>query len=143
MTFRTAALPVALAAVLLTVGCTGAEPEPTPTPSATTAPPTVTDIQDAPGSGGEFTGAVADTTVECAAGDDGWAASGTVTNPTDGVADYRIYVSFLDAAGGTRGVVQVDVDGVAAGASQDWQTTAALPDEELSCVLRVERYAVG
>lgn len=134
--------PVAAAGLLVLVlaGCTGS-PEPEPTPTASEQAPGVTDIEDAPGSGEGLVGALEDAEVEaCEAADGGWAVNGTVTNSTDAEADYRIYVSLLNGAGDTRGLTQVDVDDVAAGDTQQWDTSVELEDDDLSCVLRVERY---
>jgi hypothetical protein len=68
--------------------------------------------------------------------------AGTVTNSSDGPASYRIYVSLLTAATDTRALTQVDVAEVAPGATEEWSTDAAVAEDDLSCVLRVERYAV-
>jgi 4-amino-4-deoxy-L-arabinose transferase-like glycosyltransferase len=56
-------------------------------------------------------------------------------------AVYPIYVSLLTEGGDTRSLTQVDVESIDAGASADWETSVAVEDEALDCVLRVERYA--
>jgi hypothetical protein len=121
--------------------CTG-EAEPAPTPTETQAPESgITDITDAPGSGEGLVGALADTTVDtCELGDGEWNVDGTVTNSSDASASYRIYVSLLNEGGETRSLTQVDVPAIDAGAETEWSTTVALDEEDLSCVLRVERY---
>ncbi len=123
--------------------CTGdAKPDPTPTPTATEASAGVTDITDAPGSGEGLVGALADTTVEtCERGDGAWDVAGTVTNSSEASASYRIYVSLLTEGGETRALTQVDVEPIDAGAETEWSTSIDLDEEDLSCVLRVERYA--
>jgi hypothetical protein len=149
MTFRTRALAlgaVALIAAGALAGCTAPqEPDPTPTPTSTDATdPGVTDITDAPGTGENLVGALADATTDsCELDGDAWVATGSVTNPTDGNVNYRIYVSLLNGENDTRGLQQVNVDAVGAGASADWESRIEITDEDLTCVLRVERYAVG
>ncbi|MET0303852.1 MAG: hypothetical protein ABW040_07355 [Microbacteriaceae bacterium] len=127
-------------------GCTGdAEPEPTETPTSTEAPDAgVTDIEDAPGTGEGLEGAKDDLELaNCALDGDSWALDGTVTNSSDAAADYRIYLALLNGGGDTRGLVQVNVDGVEPGASEEWSTTVDLDEADLTCVPRVERYAAG
>ncbi|MEY2850114.1 MAG: hypothetical protein RI885_2781 [Actinomycetota bacterium] len=147
MTLRRSTRLAATGALLvLLVGCTpvdDAEPSPTPSASASAdAEPGITDITDTPGSGEGYVGALADSTVgTCALADGAWTVAGTVTNPTEAAADYRIYVSLLAASGETRALQQVDVDALAATESTDWTATVPVADEGLSCVLRVERYA--
>jgi hypothetical protein len=123
-------------------GCTTgtSTPEPTPTSSASLTPG-LTDIEDTPGSGANLEGALADNTMgSCERDGDEWVVSGTITNSTDKTADYRIYVSLLNSSNDTRALVQVDVDGVAVDASEDWDTSIPVAEDGLSCVLRVERY---
>jgi hypothetical protein len=143
-------LAILLAATVTTgvlAGCTPSpepDPEPTETSSDAAQEPGVTDIQDAPGSGEGLVGALADAETEtCEAGDGAWISSGTVTNPTDAPANYRIYVSLLTGDNDTRGVQQVNVDGVEPEATADWESSIEVDDEDLTCVLRVERYAAG
>ena len=125
--------------------CTQEAPEPTPSPTATgQADGGITDIVDAPGTGEGLEGALSDTQVTtCQLADDQWKVDGTVTNSTEASASYRIYVSLLTAAGDTRSLTQVNVDPIAPGAETEWSTTVALDEEDLSCVLRVERYAAA
>lgn len=131
--------PVALllGAVLTVTGCAAGTVEPTPTD---TKAPTVTEITDQPGSVEGFVGALEDAEVKrCERDGDGWVAAGTVDNPTDRTQSYRLYISAM-ADGDTRGIVQVDVASVAAGESAAWKAEFALPDNDLTCVLRVERF---
>ena len=149
-----ASLAAAAALTLTLAGCTGSDDatpsgsaSPSASASASAGDPGITDVTDTPGAGtdgdgGGFTGALADAEVsDCAAADGAWQVSGTVTNPTDADADYRIYVSLLNGGGETRALTQVDVDGVEAGESSEWDTTVDLGEDGLNCVLRVERYA--
>jgi len=139
---------VAGIAMATLAGCTPAKVDkgtPKPTPSATATaekPPGITDVTDTPGSGEGLVGALADSKVTaCALSDGAWNITGTVTNPSDTAANYRIYVSLLDGAGGTRALQQVDVDRVKASATSDWKTSIPTKEDGLNCVLRVERYA--
>lgn len=136
---------VILGAAFLTVGCTPAPVRPDPSPSASvdagvqlpgekagvvgeTALPT--DIPDSPE-------ARASTQItSCTATDDGWAAEGTVRNPTDADASYVVTVFFTSAAATVVGTGQKSVD-VAAGAEATWSVAAEFtaPDETL-CALR-------
>lgn len=148
MTRRPRILAALVGAAMLTTvvaGCTpDAEPEPTATPTAEAQDPGVTDIVDAPGSGEDLTGALADSEVAtCEQADGGWSIAGTVTNPTDAPADYRIYVSLLNGANDTRGLQQVDVAGVEPEATAEWESSIAIDEADLQCVLRVERYAAA
>lgn len=97
----------------------------------------VTDQQGAvPG----FVGAARDAETErCESDGDGWIAEGTVTNPEASAQSYRIYVAFNHNRD-TRGLVQVDVESVAAGATEAWEAAAPVAGDDLSCVLRVERF---
>lgn len=102
----------------------------------------IVDIRDQPGDD-EATGARDDVgQVTCEAGRDGWRAAAQVTNSTDAVASYRIFVSFLDADDDTLGVTQVDVNGLDPGESEDWEGSLAVSGDNLDCVLRVERFEV-
>lgn len=143
-----AALAMATAVSIGISGCTPTvnqtKPTSSPTSSATTPPealPSVTEIIDTPGSGEGLVGALADSTVSnCALADGTWKVDGTVTNPTEEPANYRIYVSLLNASGETRALQQVNVDEVDAAATSNWTATVPVADEGLNCVLRVERY---
>ena len=146
MTAGSRLLAGALAAALIATalaGCTTGTPEPKPTKTAAaTQTPGLTDITDTPGSGEGLVGALADNTMgDCARKDDAWTVSGTVKNPTESPANYRIYVSLLNGANDTRALVQVDVDAVEAGGDKDWTTEIPVAEDDLSCVLRVERFA--
>ncbi|WP_222119179.1 hypothetical protein [Microbacterium sp. 1.5R] len=134
---------IAVALGLVLAGCTDSAPEPTPTPTASEeAQAGVTDIVDTPGSGEGLEGALADAEVKtCELAGDHWEVAGTVTNSSAAAASYRIYVSLLTEGGDTRSLTQVNVEPIDAGASADWETSVAVQDETLDCVLRVERYA--
>ena len=139
-----AATGAALLALGLLAGCT-TTPKPHPTPTATktaaAAKPGITDVKQAPGTGADFVGALADSKVaHCEPKGSGWSVDGTVTNSSDAPADYRIYVSLLNTGGATRALVEVDSQGVDAGKSKDWSVDIPSPDKGLQCVLRVERY---
>jgi PBP1b-binding outer membrane lipoprotein LpoB len=126
---------------LVLAGCTSeSTPEPKPTASAT-AEPGITDITDTPGSGENLTGALSDSAVsECERSGDAWNVVGTVTNSSGEKANYRIYVSLLNAATDTRALTQVDVADVDPEATKDWSIEIPVAEDDLSCVLRVERY---
>ncbi|WP_447944138.1 MULTISPECIES: hypothetical protein [Microbacterium] len=99
------------------------------------------DVTDQPGSVDGYVGAVEDAdTTRCERAGSEWIAAGTVTNPLDEDQSYRLYVSAMDGSE-TRGVIQVDVPDVAGGATAEWRAAFALPEDELECVLRVERFA--
>lgn len=141
------ALSVAAVTLAVLAGCTPtavhkATPKPTPSASASAEKaPGITDITDTPGSGAGLVGALADSKVTaCALTDGAWNVTGTVTNPTPKTVHYRIYVSLLDGAGGTRALQQVDVDTVKSSATADWKTSIPTTEDGLNCVLRVERY---
>jgi hypothetical protein len=150
---RGAILAAAVAAVLALglAGCTGgtgdAKATKTPKPTSTSVAnekPGLTETTHAPGSGEGLVGAVSDTKVTaCEQKGDAWSVTGTATNPTDAAADYRIYVSLLDKSNQTRALVEVDLDGVASKATQDWSKDIQVGDKNLTCVLRVERYAAA
>ena len=131
------------------VETTAAVEPPESAQSAASAPSTlavakaVTDVAVQPGlSGDKFVGAASDVkTTSCKRSGDHWAASGTVTNKSGKDAGYRIYVAFNRVGStDTRALVQTDV-AVANGKSQPWEAVAAVTDEALTCILRVERTA--
>lgn len=98
-------------------------------------------ITDQQGSLEEFVGAGSDATVErCAFDSSRWIAEGAVANPTDESQSYRLYVAF-NKNRDTQGLVQVDIESIAPGASQGWQVEAPISGDGLDCVLRVERFA--
>lgn len=139
-------LIAALTATAL-AGCTPGKVEktkPTPKPSASATaekPGGITDITDTPGSGTGLVGALADSKVSaCALTDGSWNVTGSVTNPTEKTVSYRIYVSLLDGAGGTRALQQVDVNKVKTTVTTEWKTSIPTKEDGLNCVLRVERY---
>ncbi|EAR25951.1 hypothetical protein A20C1_08723 [marine actinobacterium PHSC20C1] len=138
------AVPFAILALTL-AGCTNngteGQPEPTESSAASEQTPGITDITDAPGTGENLQGALADSTVEeCKRSGDEWTVSGTVTNSTAASVTYRIYVSLLNGANDTRALTQVDVDATEPGATADWKISIPVAEDDLSCVLRVERY---
>ena len=101
----------------------------------------VIEIADQPGSVEDYVGAVEDAEVDtCAAGGDGLDVAGTVTNPESDTQDYRLYVSAM-TDGDTVGLVQVDVADVAGGETSEWESQMDLAQEDIDCVLRVERFA--
>ncbi len=135
---RAAALLLALA--LLTAACSDDDDGGSDDTSGPTSTDEIVDIQDQPGDE-EATGARDDVgQLACEADGDGWRAAAQVTNSTDGVASYRIFVSFLDADDETLGVTQVDVEGLDPGESKDWEGSLAVSGDDLDCVLRVERF---
>jgi hypothetical protein len=68
-----------------------------------------------------------------------WKVAATVTNPTAGTVDYRVFTSFLDSDNDTRGLLQTDVASVGAGEAKQWAGELELDASDLTCVLRVER----
>ncbi len=103
----------------------------------------VIDVVNQPGSG-DFDGAVGDVghhTCEAAGGR--WTSAGSVRNPTDTSADYRVYVSFLDPSGETLALIERDLDDVDPGESQAWSVVFDTSLVEVRCVLRVERRRAG
>lgn len=149
MTLRTSHAVTSLGALVLSlalVGCTGGgdgDGDATPTPTATAAAaPTVTDITDDPGTAPDYVGALADVQqTGCELSGDAWTVTGTTNNPTDAAQNYRIYVSLLDPEQNTAALSQVDVAAVPAGGASDWEASLATDADDLSCVLRVERFA--
>lgn len=107
---------------------------------------TIPDIYDAahtPASG-VFEGALLDISDHtCAQVADGWRVTGTATNPTGSSVDYRIYISLLNGVSTTRALVETQVLNVASGGAGDFDTVIAMPDDDLRCVLRVERHSQG
>lgn len=101
----------------------------------------VIEIADQPGSVEDYAGAVEDAELDtCAADGDGLDIAGTVTNPESDTEDYRLYVSAM-TDGDTVGLVQVDVADVAGGETAEWESQMDLAQEDIDCVLRVERFA--
>ena len=107
---------------------------------------TIPDIYDAvhtPASG-EFVGALVDISAHtCAQGADGWRVTGTATNPTGNSVDYRVYIGLLNGISTTRALVETEVLNVAAGGTGDFDMLIAMPEDDLRCVLRVERRNPG
>jgi hypothetical protein len=114
--------------------------------TSTSDPTGAVDVQIQPGlADDEFVGARQDVSVDrCERVDDGWIASGEVTNGSGADADYRIYVAMnVDDTSTTRGLVQVDAS-VADGETKPWEVVVPLDEIwGLSCILRVERVATS
>lgn len=101
----------------------------------------VIELNDQPGSVEDYTGALDDVELDtCSAGAGGLQVAGTVTNPESSTQDYRIYISAM-AGDDTVGLVQVDVTNVAGGETAEWDNLLDLTQEDLECVLRVERFS--
>lgn len=141
------ALVVAAALAVAATGCSSDDTEASPDTSApaettTTAPKPPAEIRVfvAPGTAEGFEGARKDVTAEnCTRSDTGWLTDGTLVNPTDTVVSYRVYTSFNDPSGELRALVQTDVNDVAPGAEGSWLNQVEVTDDNLTCVLRVER----
>lgn len=146
--FRFAAIFAITTSALLLAGCTGT-PDAAPSTDApsvgtTTLPPQpeqYVNFEVHPGSAEDgFVGAKDDVEVStCEEKDGSWAFGGTVTNPTDAVQSYRIYVTVKDAANATKALVQVNANDVEAGTSTEWSGTAPVTGD-LTCSTRVERF---
>jgi hypothetical protein len=112
--------------------------------STTTLPPAVVDVEVDPGTSEGVEGARDDVgSFVCERSDEGWTVSGDVTNTTEEPVSYRIYTSFLDNARVTVGLLQTDVDAVAAGETQEWSGSIAVEADQVECILRVERTSAG
>lgn len=99
------------------------------------------DITDQQGSVKGFVGANDDVTTEsCEAAKNLWRSEGTVTNPEKENQSYRLYVAF-NRGKDTQGLVQVDVESVKPGQKVEWKAEAPLTGDDLTCVLRAERFA--
>ena len=113
----------------------------TSVPTPTTTPNAVISIANQPGEG-EFEGALEDVgDIGCAAAEGVWTSSGTVTNPTEGAASYRIFVSFLDAAGETLALIETNLDALDPAESREFAVDFPSDAADVTCVLRVERRA--
>lgn len=135
-------------AAILAGSCSADESSPVPagtssplTPSTRVeAGPALVDIVVEPGTGTDFVGAIEDVVAQsCRRDPAGWRTEGTVTNSADAGSSYRIYTSFLDSEGALRALLQSDVPAVDPGLSGSWSGTVDLADDNLTCVLRVER----
>lgn len=103
---------------------------------------TFTNVKDPQGSVKGYVGAKSDATVDTCKVENGvLQVKGEVTNPTDKDQQYRIYVSAMKDGNTTVGVAQVDVPKVAGGKTTDWATILKLSEPNLTCMLRVERFA--
>ncbi|MPV51391.1 MULTISPECIES: hypothetical protein [unclassified Pseudactinotalea] len=127
-----------------TVGAEGTTSEPTPDESPDSAdgakPDTVVDLEEQPGSQEGYVGALGDAELAtCATRDGALEVTGDVTNPQKEAQSYRIYVSAMQGSD-TRGLTQVDVSAVGPGETASWEARLDLTDDDLTCVLRVERF---
>ncbi|MBS1848670.1 MAG: hypothetical protein JST73_10375 [Actinobacteria bacterium] len=103
---------------------------------------TFTNVQNPQGSVKGFVGAFKDATVTTCKSDNGvLQVAGTVKNPESDAQQYRIYVTAMANGNVTRGVSEVNIDPVPGHESKDWQTMMPLKDPNLTCLLRVERFA--
>jgi hypothetical protein len=85
-------------------------------------------------------GALKDVSVKsCASDADRWLLRGTVTNPTADDVSYVIAVSFLDAAGTTRGLNWTKVGPLQPARTDAFEIAAGTAGSDLRCVLRVTR----
>jgi hypothetical protein len=155
------AITVALALALGVTACSSDDPPGAGDRTTTTAKDTTTTSADggstttAPGdalvnvevdpglSEDDFVGARQDVTVDkCEHGDDGWVASGEVTNSSGSDASYRIYVALnVEDSTVTKALVQVNAS-VTDGDTAPWEVTIPLDEPDgLTCILRVERVA--
>lgn len=138
---RSIASTAILVASLALAACGSGDDEADQESSATEGDQKVIEVADQPGSVEDYVGAMEDAEVEtCDAGGDGLDVAGTVTNPESDTQDYRIFVSAM-TADDTVGLVQVDVADVAGGETAEWETQMDLTQENLDCVLRVERFS--
>jgi hypothetical protein len=130
--------------VVVSSGCTGsANKSSSSTSSSTTKPTTVIKISNAPRTS-NYVGARKDVTnLSCAQDGHLWKVAGKIINPTNAVADYRIFTAFLDQANATRGLLQTDVKGLAPQVQRSWSGQLELTGTGLRCVLRVERTGVN
>jgi hypothetical protein len=100
---------------------------------------TVTATSDPPRSSG-YTAAREDiTALTCTRKGDSWQVVGTVENPTDVPADYRIYTLLLDGDDAVKGIAQADVEAVGANQAKEWTASIDLARDGLRCGVRVER----
>jgi len=135
----------AVVAILALGACSGSDDK---KPSATTTtsktkPTVVTKTANAPATS-NYVGARKDVTnIACKQDGKLWKVSGTVTNPTNATANYRIFTSFLDQANETRGLLQTDVPSVAPHEAKEWSGELELDATGLHCGLRVERTGVN
>lgn len=135
-----------IVSVLLVGGCSNDgddDPAEAPADAAVVDDETVTATSDPPRAAG-FTPAREDiTALTCRQDGDAWEVVGTVENPTDAPADYRIYTLLLDDAEELKGIAQADVAGVGAAEAKDWTASIDLPLDDLHCGVRVERTPAG
>jgi len=145
------ALVVAAALAVAATGCSSDDTMAAPDTSAavettSTAPKPPAEIRVfvAPGTAEGFEGARDDVTVEnCIQTGSAWVTEGTLVNPTDTPVSYRVYTSFNDPSGELRALLQTDVNDVTPGAEGAWLNQVESADDNLTCVLRVERTPAG
>jgi hypothetical protein len=139
---RLTLLVIPLSAAVVLAGCSssGKDNSNSPAPSGGTTATDVIKVNTPPGTAKHFVGARKDVTaLNCKQDGSSWVVAGKVTNPSTTKADYRIYTSFMNKVNDTRGLLETDVNAVAPEATEDWTGKLALADEDLKCVLRVER----
>lgn len=96
-------------------------------------------VSTPPGASKGYVGAAQDVKVStCVSNKSTTLFNGTVTNPTDAVQSYRIYVA-VTLKGATVGIDEVDVNTVAARTTNKWSGGLATGADGATCVLRVER----
>ncbi|WP_066082028.1 hypothetical protein [Pseudoclavibacter albus] len=140
---RMALIAASAAFALALSGCSGKADDSQSAANGTPAPDPVTEVQDMPGTASNYEGAATDVkTEQCERAGDVWKIGGTVTNSAEASREYRIYVSLLSDTD-TRALQQVDVKAIEAGASEKWSTEIPLAEDNLKCVLRVERFEPG
>ena len=134
---------VVVTTLLVASGCTGSAKSASSTTSSTTKPTTVIKTSNAPRTS-NYVGARQDVTgLSCTRDGKTWKVAAKVNNPTNAVADYRIFTAFLDNGGATRGLLQTDVKGLAPQETRSWRGELDLVAPDLRCVLRVERTGVN
>lgn len=136
-----------VATLLVSSGCTGpgksaATSSAKSTTTSTKAAPVIK-TSNAPRTS-NYVGAREDVTgLSCTQDGKLWKVAAKVVNPTNAVADYRIFTAFLDQANVTRGLLQTDVKGLAPQETRPWSGDLELAASGLHCVLRVERTGVN
>jgi len=131
--------------LIVLTACSGSKDEGKSTSKSTTTtkPAAITKASDAPRTS-NYVGARKDVTnLVCKQDGKLWKVSGTVTNPTNAPADYRIFTSFLDKSNETRGLVEANVLGLAPHEAKPWSNELELNAADLTCGLRVERTGVN
>ena len=132
-------LATAAALATLLVGCSDDDAAGPATTQSTAKGDLVTATSNPPRTTG-FTAAREDVQrLTCTRDGATWKVNGTVRNPTQTVADYRIYTMFLDDDNELRGLLQSDVPDVAVAGTKEWTGELELDGADLTCGVRVER----